>query len=103
MAAFDRPARAIQCSLAIINAVRTLGIEVRVAIHTGEVEYIKNDIRGIAVHIASRVANLASGGEVVVSRTVKDLVAGSGIAFDDHGTHELKGVPDLWQLFRAIG
>jgi len=103
LAAFDRPARAIQCSLAIINTVRTLGIEVRVAIHTGEVEYVKNDIRGIAVHIASRVADLANGGEVVVSRTVKDLVAGSGIAFEDYGTHELKGVPDLWQLFRAIG
>lgn len=103
LAAFDRPARAIQCSLAIINTIRTLGIEVRVAIHTGEVEYVKNDIRGIAVHIASRVANLADGGEVVVSRTVKDLVAGSGIAFEDYGTHELKGVPDLWQLFRAIG
>ena len=73
------------------------------AIHTGEVEYVKNDIRGIAVHIASRVANLANGGEVVVSRTVKDLVAGSGITFEDYGTHELKGVPDLWQLFRAIG
>jgi class 3 adenylate cyclase len=103
LAAFDRPARAIQCSLSIINTVRTLGIEVRVAIHTGEVEYVKNDIRGIAVHIASRVANLADGGEVVVSRTVKDLVAGSGINFEDYGTHELKGVPDLWQLFRAIG
>jgi len=103
LAAFDRPARAIQCSLAIINTVRTLGIEVRVAIHTGEVEYVKNDIRGIAVHIASRVADLANGGEVVVSRTVKDLVAGSGITFEDYGTHELKGVPDLWQLFRAIG
>ena len=84
LAAFDRPARAIQCSLAIINTVKTLGIEVRVGIHTGEVEYIKNDIRGIAVHIASRVANLANGGEVVVSRTVKDLVAGSGIAFEDY-------------------
>jgi class 3 adenylate cyclase len=74
-----------------------------VAIHTGEVEYVKSDIRGIVVHIASRVADLANGGEVVVSRTVKDLVAGSGIAFEDYGTHELKGVPDLWQLFRAIG
>jgi len=103
LAAFDRPARAIQCALAIVSTVRALGIEVRAGIHTGEVDFVKNDIRGIAVHIASRVTDLANGGEVVVSRTVKDLVAGSGIAFQDYGTHELKGVPDQWMLFRASG
>jgi class 3 adenylate cyclase len=103
LAAFDRPARAIQCALTIVNTVRALGIEVRAGIHTGEVDFLKNDIRGIAVHIASRVADLANGGDVVVSRTVKDLVAGSGIAFQDYGTYELKGVPDQWMLFRASG
>ena len=103
LAAFDGPARAIQCALAIVSTVRALGIEVRAGIHTGEVDFVKNDIRGIAVHIASRVADLANGGDVVVSRTVKDLVAGSGIAFQDYGTHELKGVPDQWMLFRASG
>jgi len=103
LVAFDRPARAIQCALAIVSTVRALGLEVRAGIHTGEVDFVKNDIRGIAVHIASRVADLANGGDVVVSRTVKDLVAGSGIAFQDYGTHELKGVPDQWMLFRASG
>lgn len=103
LAAFDGPARAIQCALAIVSTVRALGLEVRAGIHTGEVDFVKNDIRGIAVHIASRVADLANAGDVVVSRTVKDLVAGSGIAFQDYGTHELKGVPDRWMLFRASG
>jgi len=101
LASFDRPARAIQCALTIVSTVRALGIEVRAGIHTGEVDFVKNDIRGIAVHIASRVADLANGGDVVVSRTVKDLVAGSGISFEDYGTHELKGVPDQWKLFRV--
>ena len=81
--------------------MKTLGIEVRAGIHTGEVDFIKNDIRGIAVNIASRVADRANGGDVVVSRTVKDLVAGSGINFEDYGTYELKGVPEMWILFRA--
>ena len=103
LAAFDGPARAIQCALAIVSTVRALGLEVRAGIHTGEVDFVKNDIRGIAVHIASRVADLANAGDVVVSRTVKDLVAGSGIAFQDYGTHELKGVPEQWMLFRASG
>ena len=83
--------------------MKDLSIEVRAGIHTGEVDLIKNDIRGIAVNIASRVANLANGGEVVVSRTVKDLVAGSGISFEDYGTYELKGVSDQWNLFRVSG
>ena len=103
LAAFDRPARAIQCALTIVNTVKPLGLEVRAGIHTGEVDFVMNDIRGIAVHIASRVADLANAGDVVVSRTVKDLVAGSGIDFQDYGTHELKGVPDPWTLYRASG
>ena len=103
LAAFDRPARAIQCAITIVNSVKTLNIDVRAGIHTGEVDLVKNDIRGIAVNIASRVADLANGGEVVVSRTVKDLVAGSGISFEDYGTYELKGISDQWNLFRASG
>ena len=103
LASFDGPARAIKCALTIVNTVKPLGINVRAGIHTGEVDFIKNDLRGIAVNIASRVAGKANGGEVVVSRTVKDLVAGSGIEFQDYGTHELKGVADQWELFRAIG
>jgi class 3 adenylate cyclase len=98
---FDGPARAIQCALAIVSAVKSLGIEVRAGIHTGELEFADDDIQGIAVHIAARVSDLAAGGEVLVSRTVKDLVAGSGIVFEELGTYTLKGIPDTWQLFRA--
>jgi len=101
LAVFDRPARAIQCALTIVRTVRSLGIEVRVGIHTGEVDLVKNDIRGITVHIASRIVDQANGGDVLVSRTVKDLVAGSGLDFQDCGTYELKGVPDMWKLYRA--
>lgn len=101
LAVFDGPARAIQCALAIVNAVKRLGIDVRAGIHTGELEFAEDDVQGIAVHIASRVSDLAAGGEVLVSRTVKDLVAGSGIVFEEFGTYTLKGVPDTWQLFRA--
>ena len=101
LATFDGPARAIHCACAIGRAVRKLGVEVRIGVHTGEVDPVDGDVRGIAVHIASRVANLANANDVVVSRTVKDLVAGSGITFEDFGTHTLKGVPDDWQLFRV--
>ena len=103
LATFDGPARAIRCAVAIAKAVKPLGIEVRTGLHTGEVELSEQDVRGIAVHIASRVAGLAQPGETLVSRTVKDLVAGSGIAFEDMGAHDLKGVPESWQLFRALG
>ncbi len=103
LATFDGPARAIRCALAINQAVRPLELEVRSGLHTGEVELSVSDVRGIAVHIASRVAGLAGPGEAVVSRTVKDLVAGSGLGFEDFGIHRLKGVPDDWQLFRATG
>jgi class 3 adenylate cyclase len=99
LATFDGPARAVRCAQAIIESVRPLGIEVRAGLHTGEVELRGEDIGGIAVHIAARIMAQAGAGEVVVSSTVKDLVAGSVILFADRGTHALKGVPDEWRLF----
>jgi class 3 adenylate cyclase len=101
LATFDAPARAIRCALSITEGVRDLGLAVRAGLHTGEIHVANGDIEGLSVHIASRVANLAQGDEVVVSRTVKDLIAGSGITLEDYGTHSLKGVPDEWQLYRA--
>jgi pimeloyl-ACP methyl ester carboxylesterase len=102
LATFDGPARAIRCGHAIAATARSLGIEVRIGIHTGEVELMGDDVGGIAVHIAARVSDLASAGEVLVSSTVKDLVAGSGIEFADRGTCELKGIADEWRLFAAL-
>ena len=102
LAAFDGPARAIRCANALGDAVRPLGLMVRCGIHTGECELIGQDLAGIAVHIGARVAALAAPGEVLVSQTVRDLVAGSGLAFEDRGSHSLKGVPDEWRLFRAV-
>ena len=96
---FDGPARAIRCAAAIASDVRSLGIEIKAGLHTGEVEVRGEDIGGIAVHTAARVMAAASAGEVLISRTVKDLVAGSGIEFDDRGEHELKGVPGEWRLY----
>ena len=101
LATFDGPARAIKCGHAVANDVRSLGIELRVGLHAGEVEVLGDDIGGIAVHIASRVGHLAGANEVLVSETVKGLVAGSGITFEERGEHELKGVPDTWRLFAA--
>jgi pimeloyl-ACP methyl ester carboxylesterase len=102
LATFDGPARAIRCAGAICDGVHSLNLELRCGLHTGECDCIGNDLAGIAVHIGARVAALAGPGEVLVSQTVRDLVAGSGLAFDDRGTHKLKGVPDEWRLFRAI-
>jgi class 3 adenylate cyclase len=102
-ATFDGPARGIRCAQAIIEAVRPLGIEVRTGVHTGEVESIDNKVGGIAVAIGARVAGKADPSEVLVSQTVKDLVAGSGLTFEDAGEHELKGVPDRWHLYRVVG
>lgn len=99
LATFDGPARAIRCAQAIAEGARSLGIDVRVGLHTGECETMGEDVAGIAVHIGSRVAAQAAPGEVLVSNTVKDLVAGSGLEFVDRGVHSLKGVPDTWQLF----
>jgi class 3 adenylate cyclase len=101
-ATFDGPARAVHCAIAITRAVQDLGIQVRAGVHTGEVELVGDQVRGIAVHIGARVASLAGSGEVLVSSTVKDLVAGSGLLFEDGGVHELKGVPDHWQLYSVI-
>lgn len=100
---FDGPARAIRCASAITQAVRPLGIEVRAGLHTGEVEYADDDVRGIAVHLAARVAGLAGPGEVLASRTVRDLVAGSGLRFTERGSHALKGLQEPMQLFAARG
>jgi class 3 adenylate cyclase/pimeloyl-ACP methyl ester carboxylesterase len=100
---FDGPARAIRCAWAIAEEVRSLGIEIRAGLHTGECELRNSDVGGIAVHIGSRVQSRADPSEVLVSSTVKDLVAGSGIEFADRGEHELKGVPDRWHLFAVEG
>jgi class 3 adenylate cyclase len=102
LAAFDGPARAIRCAGAIRDAVRPLGIEVRCGVHTGECELAGEKLAGIAVHIGARVAGLAAPGEVLVSHTVRDLVAGSGLTFEERGLHTLKGVPQEWLLFRAL-
>jgi class 3 adenylate cyclase len=101
LATFDGPGRGVRCAWAICDSVRPLGIELRAGLHTGECELMGDDIGGIAVHIASRVAAQAGAGEVMVSSTVKDLVAGSGIEFEDRGSHALKGVPEEWRLFLA--
>jgi class 3 adenylate cyclase len=99
LATFDGPARAIRCAEAIRTAAAALGLDVRIGLHTGEVEVRGDDIGGLAVHIGQRVSALADPGEILVSSTVKDLVAGSGIEFDQRGEHELKGVPESWRLF----
>jgi class 3 adenylate cyclase len=101
LATFDGPARAVRCALGIASALAEMGLRVRAGVHTGEVEVHGTQVTGLAVHIGARIAALADAGEVLVSRTVKDLVVGSGIAFTERGTHELKGVPDTWQLYAA--
>jgi class 3 adenylate cyclase len=102
LATFDGPARAIRAAHAIQESVRRLGIELRAGLHTGECELANGKVRGIAVHTGARVAALAGPGEVLVSSTVRDLVAGSGIAFEERGEHELKGVPGTWRLYEAV-
>jgi class 3 adenylate cyclase len=101
VATFDGPARAVRCALALRDRVHALGVRIRAGLHTGEIERRGDDVAGIGVHIAARVMALAEGDEVLVSRTVKDLVAGSGLEFHDRGSHQLKGVPEAWDLFRA--
>ena len=102
-ATFDGPARAIRCACSIRDGVRQIGLQVRVGLHTGECEVIDDKVTGIAVHIGARVASLARPSEVLVSRTVKDLVAGSGIDFQERGQQELKGVPGEWELYAVTG
>jgi len=99
LARFDGPVRAIRCAKAVSSGVESLGIEVRCGVHTGELEIVDADVAGLAVHIGARVAALAGPGEVLVSRTVKDLVAGSGIEFVSRGVHDLKGFPEPWEVF----
>jgi len=101
LATFDGPARAVRAACAIQESVRRLGLELRAGLHTGECELANGKVRGIAVHTGARVAALAEPGEVLVSSTVRDLVAGSGIAFEERGEHELKGVPGTWRLYAA--
>jgi class 3 adenylate cyclase len=103
LASFDGPARAIRCGCAIVDALPGLGLEVRVGLHTGECELVDGKVAGIAVHTGARVASEAQAGEVLVSSTVKDLVAGSGIAFEDRGARQLKGIPGDWRLYAAVG
>ena len=97
--AFDGPARGIRCAVAIRDAVRSLGLEIRAGLHTGECEKVGDKLTGIAVNVGARVGALAGSGEVLVSSTVVDLVAGSGLVFEDRGEHELKGVPGPRRLF----
>jgi len=103
LATFDGPARAIRCALAIRDALRGTNLEIRAGLHTGEIELQGKDVAGIAVHIGARVSALAGPGEILVSRTVVDLVTGSGLRFDDRGSHVLKGVAGEWQLFSLVG
>ena len=101
-ATFDGPARAIRCAFAIREAIRDLDLEVRAGLHSGECELVNGKAGGIAVHIGARIASLAEPGEVLVSTTVKDLVAGSGIEFKDRGEHQLKGISEAWHLFSVV-
>jgi class 3 adenylate cyclase len=102
LASFDGPARAIRCALAMAQATPALGLDLHLGLHTGECEVRGDDLGGLAVHIAARVSSLAGPSEVLLSGTVKDLVAGSRIDFVDRGEHQLKGVPGTWRLYRAM-
>ena len=102
-ATFDGPARAIRCALEVTDRVQDLGVEIRAGVHTGECELIESKCAGLTVSIGARVASNAGASEVLVSQTVKDLVAGSGLGFEDRGEHELKGVPESWHLYRVVG
>ena len=101
-ATFDGPARAVQCANAIRQSTRQLGLSLRIGIHTGECEIRGDSLEGVAIHMAARVSGMAAGGDILVSRTIKDLVAGSGIEFEDFGTHTLKGIPDEHQLYKVV-
>src|SRR5205807_9694888 len=101
LATFDGPTSAVRCALELAVAAQAAGLPIRAGLHTGEVEWIGEDIRGLAVHIGARVSSLASPGEVLVSQTLKDLVVGSGFEMVDRGEHKLKGVPGTWRVHRA--
>lgn len=99
---FDGPARAVRCAHAIVRAAAEHGLRIRAGWHTGEVELHGLAVRGIAVHTGARIASMAEPSQVLVSSTVKDLTAGSGLAYEDWGEHELKGVPDRWRVYRSL-
>ena len=101
-ATFDGPARAVRCALAAVASVRDLSIEIRTGVHTGEMQTIDGKAGGIAVTLGARVAGMAAPSEVLVTQTVRDLVTGSGLVFEDGGEHELKGVPDRWRVYRVV-
>jgi class 3 adenylate cyclase len=101
LATFDGPARAVGCACRIRDAMKALGLEIRAGLHTGEIELADGKVRGIAVHTGARIASAARAGEILVSSTVKDLVSGSGIRFEDRGEHALKDMPRSWQLYAA--
>jgi class 3 adenylate cyclase len=101
VATFDGPTRAIQCAFALRDSLRQMNIEIRAGLHTGEIELIGEGVGGVAVHLAARVTAKAGANEVWVTRTVKDLVVGSGFIFSDCGTHELKGIPEAWRLYQV--
>ena len=102
-ATFEGPARGVKCAKAIADAVRPLDIEVRAGLHTGEVGTVEDKASGIAVNVAARVAALARPSEILVSQTVKDLIAGSGLRFEDRGSHQLKGIEGAWRLYAVVG
>jgi class 3 adenylate cyclase len=102
LAVFDGPARAVRCAEAISRSMSRIGVHLRAGLHTGEIESNGDDISGIAVAIGARVGALAASREILVSSTVKDLVVGSGLSFDDRGVHSLKGVPDSWRLYALL-
>jgi class 3 adenylate cyclase len=103
LAVFDGPGRAIRAAVGIRNAVKGLGVEITAGIHTGEIEILGDKYAGLAVHIGARIASLAVANQILVSRTVKDLIVGSSIELEDRGSHHLKGVPDEWQVFEVVG
>jgi class 3 adenylate cyclase len=103
LATFDGAARAVHCAAALCNAVQTLGLTIRIGVHTGEVEYVAGNVRGVSVHAAARIMQLAQPGEVLVSATTHGLVDGSGLAFENRGAHELKGLSGARQLFAYVG
>lgn len=102
LATFEGPARAVRCASALVESLQGIGLHIRAGVHAGECELVEGKVRGIAVHTGARVAGLAGPDEVLVSQTVKDLVAGSGLVFEDAGEHELKGIPDRWRLYRVV-
>lgn len=101
LALFTGPAQGVRCARQVVADTRDLGLDVRAGLHTGEVERTGEDVAGIAVHLGARVMSLAGAGEVLVSRTVRDLVIGSELTFADHGEHQLKGIPDRWAIYSA--